>query len=255
MLSVTREQIDIDTGEIYRYMGYGSSAPDESVSRKVNECVDKIRAFSELRCYWRRFPLDMNEKIGTGGTTGRIGMSADAKTIRIGSKEFTSSDLHRNLKGCVEVYVFGATIGVGVDRLIARASVDDMIAAAIYQAAGAAYIEAYCDVINEEIDGIATGEGRSTRPRFSPGYGDLALEDQRKLFDLLDLTKHTGISLTEGMLMMPSKSVTAIIGVTCDAAGDEKQAASDEDQMDDASKHRCETCDMTDCKFRKNSCE
>ena len=51
------------------------------------------------------------------------------------------------------------------------------------------------------------------RRRYSPGYFDLDIKNQTKIFRLLELTKRCGITLTNKMLMIPSKSVTAIIGV------------------------------------------
>ena len=55
--------------------------------------------------------------------------------------------------------------------------------------------------------------GETLRPRFSAGYGDLPLEYQRRIFDLLDPPTHIGLTLNDSYLMSPSKSVTALIGV------------------------------------------
>ena len=56
--------------------------------------------------------------------------------------------------------------------------------------------------------------------RFSPGYGDWALSAQRELLRMLDASRTVGVSLTDTMLMVPSKSVSAVIGVrTSDAGG------------------------------------
>ncbi|MBP3731219.1 MAG: hypothetical protein J6I40_07110, partial [Mailhella sp.] len=49
--------------------------------------------------------------------------------------------------------------------------------------------------------------------RFSPGYGDFALEHQRDFARFLDMPRNAGISLSDTLLMTPSKSVTAVIGV------------------------------------------
>ena len=80
-------------------------------------------------------------------------------------------------------------------------------------------------------------KGLYLRPRFSPGYGDFSLSCQRAVLDALDAGKHLGIKLTDSFLMMPSKSVTAVIGVSqkphrCDVKG-------------------CEACGKTDCLYRR----
>lgn len=251
MLSVTSEKVTIDKKEVCRYLGYGASAPDEKVSAMIDECMEEVVSASELRSFCRSFPL------GDKGNAGSAHITiAGQANITIGSLEVNSADLAKNLASCVEVYIFGATIGIGLDRLIARASVSDMMRATIFQAVGAAYIEAYCDVINDELDELAASKGRGTRPRFSPGYGDFSMSHQRDIFELLDLTKHTGISLTEGILMTPSKSVTAIVGVTCEAA--ECEARDDDTYRPDTADkgqstgHDCERCDLVDCQFRRN---
>ena len=70
-------------------------------------------------------------------------------------------------------------------------------------------IEALCDVFCEDIE----KEYGKTRPRFSAGYGDLPLELQREIFSVLDCPKSIGLTLTDSLLMSPSKSVTAIVGI------------------------------------------
>ena len=72
------------------------------------------------------------------------------------------------------------------------------------------------DVLCDELcatvcDGL--GEGVSLLPRFSPGYGDLSLDFQREIFRLLSPERNIGVTLGERLLMSPTKSVSAIIGI------------------------------------------
>ena len=107
------------------------------------------------------------------------------------------------------------------------------------QAVGAERIEALCDLFNGEITEKKRAEGLYTRPRFSPGYGDLPLELQKDIFDVLDCPRQIGLTLNQSLLMSPSKSVTAIIGVGAD--GGCVHAAG------------CAACGKTDCTFRRES--
>ena len=59
-------------------------------------------------------------------------------------------------------------------------------------------------------------QGLFLRPRFSPGYGDLKLDHQKDWFRLLDISKQIGVELTDSLLMVPTKSVTALIGIGID---------------------------------------
>ena len=54
--------------------------------------------------------------------------------------------------------------------------------------------------------------GLAVRPRFSPGYGDLPLALQREVFAALDCPRRIGLTLSDSLLMSPTKSVTALIG-------------------------------------------
>ena len=125
-----------------------------------------------------------------------------------------SKDLSANLRDCSGVYLMAVTLGPGPDLLVRRASVGRMSRAVIYQAAAAAMTETWCDLINERIRKEAERDGLYTRPRFSPGYGDLPLALQKDISRILNMRGEIGVSLTETMLMMPSKSVTALIGVS-----------------------------------------
>ena len=57
----------------------------------------------------------------------------------------------------------------------------DMLKASIYQAAGAALIEAYVNEINDGITRRPRKGGMETRPRFSPGFGDVPISYQADL--------------------------------------------------------------------------
>ena len=120
-----------------------------------------------------------------------------------------SRDLARALDGCGRAVLFAATVGVGIDRLIARYSRLSPAKALLFQALGAQQVEAVCDAFCADLE---RETGAPLRQRFSPGYGDLALEVQREVFTILD-GKRIGVSLSESLLMTPSKSVTAFVGI------------------------------------------
>ena len=102
-------------------------------------------------------------------------------------------------------------------------------------------IEEYCDQICTALKAEYEAKGRYLRPRFSPGYGDFPLECQGMLLDALEAGKRIGIKLTDSLLMMPSKSVSAVMGASrkpyrCDVKG-------------------CEACAKTDCPYRRQTGE
>ena len=194
-----------DLREITRYLGYYGVTPDESMMREIDQCINELEKVITPRFVYDRFGLLQKEE-------------GDGSVLSFGGIETGSRDLARNLKGCTEVYIMAVTLGPGPDRLVRRASVGRMSRALIYQAAAAAMTEAWCDEINERIRSEAARDGLYTRPRFSPGYGDLPLSVQKQISGLLNMPKEIGVSLTESLLMTPSKSVTALIGVSPEPA-------------------------------------
>lgn len=190
-----------DINEVIRYLGYRGSVPDDSVRAEIGECIGDLQKEVTPRFVYEKFPLSVKtEQDGT-------------PLLCLGDLEIRSRDLARNLDGCCGVYMMAVTLGPGPDRLIRRASVGQMSRAVILQAAAAAMTETWCDRINERIRCEAERGGLCTRPRYSPGYGDLPLDLQKDISRILNMPKEIGVSLTDTLLMTPSKSVTALIGV------------------------------------------
>ena len=217
--------IKADRKEVLRYLGYKHGAtPDEEITARIDACEQALLAVIEPRNVQKILPLEIRESL-----------------IRIGSAEVTSEALAKHLAGCSRVMLFAATLGIGPDRLIQRAQVTRISDAVLYQAISAAMIEAWCDSVNKEVRDDAAARGLYVRPRFSPGYGDLGLDCQEELFRVLELPKRIGVTLTAGLLMIPTKSVTAVIGLSETDGG--------------SCAGGCASCGRTDCAFRRQESE
>lgn len=183
----------MDRKEILRYLRTNSKTDDERILSLVDEAAKVVEDVSEPKTLYRIFPCETGES-----------------DVLIGGVTFKSKRLCENLKGCRSVVVFGATLGLNIDRLLATAEATDVSKAMAYQAAAAAYIEEVCDRLEDDIK---VKYDVKLRQRYSPGYFDLDITEQRKLFSLIDITKRIGITLSDSCQMMPSKSVTAFIGI------------------------------------------
>ena len=122
--------------------------------------------------------------------------------------EIESADLRKNLAGCSSAFIFAATSGSGVDRLILKHTKLSPADAMVTDCIASSGIEVFCDKINEEMR-----KGRVLKPRYSPGYGDVSLCCQSEILSFLDAYRKIGLTLTETYLMTPIKSVTAIVGI------------------------------------------
>ena len=119
--------------------------------------------------------------------------------------------IKRHLSGCQKIVVRGATLGAGADHLIRRLQITDMTEAVIADCGASVLIEQVCDAfqktINDAVDGYTTS-------RFSPGYGDFPIEVQPDMIRYIDGQRKIGLNVTSNNLLVPRKSVTAVIGVS-----------------------------------------
>lgn len=128
--------------------------------------------------------------------------------IRLADAVLESQNLADHLQNATDVVLFAATLGIGADRAIQRASLKSQAEALVLDAAATAAVEALCD----DFCALYAKDYLCTR-RFSPGYGDLSLGYQNTLLSCLDAHKNIGLTLTDSLLMVPTKSVTAIFGI------------------------------------------
>lgn len=244
--------VPVPQKEVCRYLGYRGISPDEAIADRIQSCIVQLQEKSHPRSVWLPCSFFIEEAsdnpANTGlsdrtagtGTPGTGAYGADAPVLHIGDMIFPSRQLAGNLRGCQSVVLMAATIGPGADFLIRRAEATDMLDAAILQAAGAAMAESWCDLVNRKINDIMKEKGLWPRPRFSPGYGDVPLALQKDFSSRLSLPASCGISLTETLLMVPSKSVTAFIGFS--------------EKKEPCVLEGCEVCSHAqNCAFRRTS--
>lgn len=139
-----------------------------------------------------------------------VDLCIEGDVCRLGSLELCSSNLAKCLSGCCKAVIFCATVGFEYDRLIAASSKLSPAMALMISALGSERAEALCDAFCASLE---TELASKLTPRFSPGYGDLSLDVQKDIFALLEPTKRIGVGLSEHMIMTPTKSVTAIVGI------------------------------------------
>ena len=115
------------------------------------------------------------------------------------------------LRECSDAVLLLCTLGAGFEARLRAASARDMAQAAMLDACGSAYVEAGCFDAEKAI--AARFPGKYLTDRFSPGYGDLPLDLQPALCAALDSQRRLGVTVTESLLMVPMKTVSAVIGL------------------------------------------
>lgn len=208
--------------ETRRYLGYGKTSSDPRTEQLILECLNELEELTTAKLVYRRFPLHFES----------------SETLSAAEITITSKSLCKNLRGCYEIIFLAATLGVDADRLLKKYSRLQISKAVVFQAAAAAFLEGYCnDWQSAKADSLSR-EGLFLRSRFSPGYGDFSLEHQGDILNLLNAHKTIGLVMTDSSMLLPEKSITAVLGISrenkqCDSPG-------------------CEACTKIDCEYKRS---
>ena len=197
----------LDRQEIARYLGYGRNPMPPEVSALAEACQGELERAAVPRFLSRRMAAHR---------------FAEA-----------SRDLAHHLRHCEEVVLYAITLGSQADLLLRRWSARDMAKAAVGQAVCAAWLD---QLAAEFAAGLPLEEGEYLTPPFSPGYGDWDLSHQKEVLDLLDTPRRMGLSLTQAGMLVPEKSITALVGVS--------------DRPEESCGQKCMRCKKKDCPFR-----
>ena len=209
--------------EILRYLGYKDSGLTPRIESLLERCESETLQALTPKYVYKRFPITFHED----------GIHVEGTTL-----VFEGKDIVEHLKNCHEVVLMGATVGIGMDRAIKRAMISEPDAGVVLDSCGIQAVEQLADFVEHEIETMVEDEGFHLTWRYSPGYGDFPLETQRELVQVLDLSRKIGVSLSESCLMIPSKSVTAILGI--------------QDTKKDLRENKCDFCNNKErCLFRK----
>lgn len=199
-MPIALPELNID--EALRYMGCPPDKADPAIRALAERSAAELLPVTRPRWAYRVFAVTREED-----------------GVRFGGLLLPGQDLKEHLSGCSRAVLFCATLSAGVDGLIRRAESVDMARALALDCCATAAVEGLCDAIEAELQGMFPG--CSFPYRFSPGYGDLPISVQGELLELLDAPRRIGLTATASHILIPRKSVTAILGV---AEGNIKQS-------------------------------
>lgn len=186
--------------QIYARLGYARGVTEVGPAERemLARAMDDAAALVALRGAARIMAVAELGDAGVGLEDGTV---------------FPSRALSRMLSGCTGVLLMGATAGQAVMDEIAACSRDNLARAVVLDAVASEMTDAALDwIMDYEGQILIRSARRVTKKRFSAGYGDLSLDSQEAMYELLRLDA-AGITLTPSRIMVPEKSVTAIAGV------------------------------------------
>ena len=188
----------IDRAEVLRYLGYGGQQLDPVFSERLDEAIGRCQAVSNPAFTYRIFPVCASQDgVHLAGTTLVLG----------------GDDVAGHLAGARECAVMVATAGLSNERELQRLSCLNGLDAMLFDAAGSALVEAVADACNAQVAQDGRDRGLFAKWRFSPGYGDFPLGIQPQIIRVLAADRKLGVTATESSLLIPTKSVTAFVGL------------------------------------------
>lgn len=211
--------IKIDINEVIRYMGCKKTDVPDNILSLAKESAQKIESIAKGKACYIKVPITLSD-----------GNIIDFSVMKVQSKS-----LYKNLYGCTKAFIFAATVGIDVERAISYAQRFSPSEALALDASGSACIESFCDNLNDFLFKEVNNDGQFLRPRFSAGYGDFDISYQSNISSILDIQRKIGVTVTDSLLLVPTKSVTAIIGI-CDNKCPQK-------------KSKCERCGALNCPY------
>ena len=207
----------IDVNETRRYAGL-SRAKNFSEQSIIDACDEAILLL-EVRGVWKIYDYDAENFI-----------VKSTPNFKLVGKSIT-----RHLADCEKVICMAVTVGEEIEREVTRKfGVGNYVESVLLDAAATAAVEQAADSLEKAVAPQFLKEGFKFKSRFSPGYGDWALENQKNFFDITGASE-IGMSLSSALMLMPRKSVTAVIGLTKNKSAAVKS---------------CAGCDKIDCPAR-----
>jgi hypothetical protein len=214
----------ISKERVFRLLGYKGKAVSGRLEKKIDKCIAGVEKKIQPKVLY---------------TTKKIRKIEGGTLVLEGDIKLKSARLSKTLGKCDRVTFFLATIGKRVDDVIRTSMRKKRLSDAyIYDAIGSAAVEATVDEFQNRMDSKVREKNRSTTLRFSPGYCDWKIKEQKKLFSVLE-NDLIDVDLNESCLMAPRKSVSGVFGI-----GDSKV-------IDKKESNPCRLCGMHTCAVRR----
>ncbi len=216
---ITIDKVNID--EALRYMGYKKNIDIENIKPILIECEKNLLNEVNYRYCYKVFDIEKSNDIVKLKNTDLI---------------LEGNSIKNHLAECNKAILMACTLSDKVDKLINRLNIIDMTASLITDSMASALIEQFCNKVEDEIR--TNLSLKYITWRFSPGYGDLPINIQNNFIKILNAHKLIGLTATNNNILIPRKSVTAIIGIS--------------DLPIPQKKRGCAICSMNKtCQFRK----
>ncbi|MDD5086105.1 MAG: vitamin B12 dependent-methionine synthase activation domain-containing protein [Candidatus Omnitrophica bacterium] len=190
----------ISREDVYRLLKFARAKTQSTpkVEALIEAEIKEGYALAEPRAIYETYSISKREK--------------DSILLEGCSLVIKSRDVAERLAKSPKLSFFACTIGRALpDKVNEYMRLKETTRAAILDAVGSEAVEGVANSVNEAIVKGACGEECKLLPRFSPGYGDWELVAEEEVLKLLK-AERVGITLSPSYIMVPEKSITAVVG-------------------------------------------
>ncbi|HON57667.1 MAG TPA: vitamin B12 dependent-methionine synthase activation domain-containing protein [bacterium] len=190
--------IEIPQKAIFSRLGYNfhKTKISDDYQKKIQDIINFAAALCEISVCYKIFDIISN---------------TDNKITITNNIIFNSKKLSEFLKACDKIVMMAATAGKKIYEEIQKHN--KLSEAVILDAVASEMTDAALDWLkNYLVNNFRRNNIIMTDTRYSAGYGDFDISNQKIIYDLLKLEK-LGIAITDTFILLPEKSVTAIYGL------------------------------------------
>lgn len=191
-------QLDINKNEVYRYLGYGKTQPDDQTVATVEDMTNILKSTKTYKADYKIFSITKTD----------AGVQLDDTTLVL-----AGNDITKMLSTSTRCILMAVTLGHEAETISRTLQIKDMAKALIFDSCASSMVENLCDQLEARIKVDIDKQNLHLTDRFSPGYGDLSISVQHTIADVLNTQKTMGLCVTSSGIMVPRKSITAIIGI------------------------------------------
>ena len=219
--------VTVKKSEVLRYLGHNGQEIDNDLNSKINQCIKETKNEIDTKYVYQIYDIKKDLNLNT--------VQFENTNLILKSK-----DISELLRDCDKCVLMCATLGFNIEKNIRRYSYNNLTKGIIIDACATTSIEEVCDLVQDSILDKVAKEEKSLTMRYSPGYGDLDISANRDILNVLDAHRKIGVTVTNTGIMIPRKSVVALIGITNEKIGKVKRT--------------CENCsNRFNCEYRRKA--
>lgn len=182
---------------IYTRLGYREKTADkESIFSKYDSVIEEYLRTTKIRIFYKKKAFHIEDAF-----------------CHIEGYRFKSDLIRKRFANIREVFLIGATcMKEDFEKIKNFEAQGDLQQAVILDGVLSEKVDWALDFLEKELSAELRRQGKILGQRLSCGYNDFSLQNQAFFYDELEFEQY-GITLNENFLMIPEKTVTALLPV------------------------------------------